>query len=82
MSLYENENGYYLSVGSPFTLTATKDGETKTGEFYCSSLEIALERLDFLPTVSYLGGSSPNTILTEDTAVNVAYNYTVLRDCL
>lgn len=75
--LYENENGYYLSVGSPFTLTATKDGETKAGEFYCSSLEIALERLDFLPTVSYSVDLPLNTILTEDTAVNVAYNYTV-----
>ncbi len=81
MRLYENENGYYLSVGSPFTLTATKDGETKTGEFYCSSLEIALERLGLSSCTGY-GGSSPNTILTEDTAVNVAYNYTVLRDCL
>lgn len=75
--LYENDNGFYLSVGSPFTLTVTKDGETKTGEFYCSSLEIALERLDCLPTVSYSVDLPLNTILTEDTAVTVAYNYTV-----
>ena len=75
--LYENDNGYYLSVGSPFTLTVTKDGETKTGEFYCSSLEIALERLGCLPTVSYSVDLPLNTILTEDTAVTVAYNYTV-----
>ena len=75
--LYENDNGYYLSVGSPFTLTVTKDGETKTGAFYCSSLEIALERLGSLPTVSYSVDLPLNTILTEDTAVTVAYNYTV-----
>ena len=75
--LYENDNGYYLSVGSPFTLTVTKDGETKTGAFYCSSLEIALERLGSLPTVSYSVDLPLNTILTEDTAGTVAYNYTV-----
>ena len=75
--LYENADGYYLSVGSPFTLTVTKDGQTKSEEFLCTSLGIALERMDCLPTVSYSVDLPLNTLLTENTEVTVAYNYTV-----
>ena len=73
--LYENANGFYLSVGTPFTLTVNKDGESKCDSFLCTSLEIALERMDCLPTVSYTVDLPLDTVLTEDTTVNVGYNY-------
>ena len=31
--LYENANGFYLSVGTPFSLTVNKDGESKCDSF-------------------------------------------------
>lgn len=73
--LYENADGFYLSVGTPLTLTVTKDGETKSADFLCTSLEVALERMGCLPTVSYTCDLDLSTILTEDTSVNVGYNY-------
>ena len=56
--LYENANGFYLSVGTPFSLTINKDGESKCDSSFARLLKLPLREWTVSPP-----SATPSTCL-------------------